>query len=160
MWLPVTVELWLTDVLKMHLHCAEVSTSWMYDLFWGTSWVHVKMIHVPSMYRSLHNAGTLQEHLSTTIQLLLAITLQAHVDVTFQMWRKYYWQSHWTQMLRLHMKCEWNVSSWNIGGTFCQSLKCSQHVNTRFHRPSPPVTGTIPFMVINLLDGGLNDQIP
>ena len=87
----------------------------------------------------VHNAGTLQEHLSTTIQLLLAITLQAHVDVTFQMWQKCYWWSHCRQMLRLHFKCEWNVSGWNIGRTLWQSLKCSQHVNTCFHRPSPPV---------------------
>ena len=46
-------------------------------------------------------------------------------------------------MLRLHFKCEWNVSGWNIGRTLWQSLKCSQHVNTGFHRPSPPVFGNI-----------------
>ena len=46
------------------------------------------------------------------------------------------------QMFRLHLKCEWNVSGRNIGRTFCQSLKCSQHVNTCFHRPSPPVSIT------------------
>ena len=106
--------------------------------------MYLKMSHVPSMYPPVHNAGTLKEHLSTTIQLLLAITLQAHVEVTFQMWRKCYWQSHWMQMLRLHLKCEWNVSGWNIGRTFCQSLQCSQHVNTCFHRPSPPVWSEMP----------------
>ena len=53
------------------------------------------MTHVTSMYGPLHNAGTLQEHLSTTIQLLLAITLQAHV--------------------RLHLKCEGNVVGDHIG---------------------------------------------
>ena len=122
----------------------------------GTCWVHLEWMtrfevhsrcnwkrvlhsrctqHVPPV----HNAGTLQEHLSTTIQLSLAITLQAHVDVTFQMWQKCYWWSHCRQMLRLHLKCEWNVSGRNIGRTLWQSLKCSQHVNTRFHRPLPPV---------------------
>ena len=102
--------------------------------------MYLKTSHVPSMHPPVHNAGTLQEHLSATIQLLLTITLQAHVEVAFEMWRKWYWQSHWMQMLRLHVKCEWNVSGQNIGKTFCQSLKCSQHVNTHFHRTSPPVS--------------------
>ena len=47
--------------------------------------MYLKTSHVPSMYPLGHNAGTLQEHLSTTVQMLLAITLQAHVEVTFQM---------------------------------------------------------------------------
>ena len=149
MWLAITVELWLTDVLAMCLRCGQVGTCWVHGLFSGTSWMYpktsltfkmyLKTSHVPSMCPPVHNAGTLQEHLSTTIQLWLAITLQAHVEVTFQMWRKCYWQSHWMQMLRLHVKCEWNVSGQNIGRTFCQSLQCSQHVNTCFHRPLPPV---------------------
>ena len=139
MWLPITVELWLTDVLSMCLHCEQVGTCWVHGSFWHVLKMHLKTSHVPSMYPPVHNAGTLQEHLSTTIQLLLAITLQAHVEVTFQMWRKCYWWSHWMQMLRLHVKCEWNVSGQNIGRTFCQSLECSQHVNIHFHRPSPPV---------------------
>ena len=57
----------------------------MYDLFSGTFKMYLKMSHVPSMYSPVHNAGTLQEYLPNTIQLLLTITFQAHVEVTFVM---------------------------------------------------------------------------
>ena len=58
------------------------------------------------------------------------------------------------QMLRLHLKWKWNVSGQNIGRTFCQSLQCSQHVNTHFHRPSPPVWTKSAFHKLSNIDEG------
>ena len=73
----------------MCLHCVQVGHAG-YILNVGLIFSYILNVpqnesSIPDVPSPVHNAGTLQEHLSTTIQLLLAITLQAHVDVTFQM---------------------------------------------------------------------------
>ena len=133
----------------MFLQCACIVDRWVHAEYMAHFQVqlectqkralHSRCTWKWAMYTPVHNASTLQEHLLATIQLLLAITLQAHAEVTFQMWRMCILWEHWKQMLRLHLKYEWNVSGRNIEGTFCQSLKCSQYVNTHFQRPSPLV---------------------
>ena len=131
----------------MFLQCACIVHRWVHAGYILNVWFVLRYIlsacqnepctqHLPTSAYCRHIAGTSVNHNSTVIgnhiagtcwgyilnvkEMLLLITLDANVEVI--------------------LKCEWNVSGRNIGGTFCQSLKCSQRVNTCFHRPSPPVS--------------------
>ena len=125
MWLPITVELWLTDVLAMCLHCGQVGTCWVHGSFSGTSWMYpktrltfkmyLKMSHVHTCPQCKHIARTSVSHNSTVIgnhiagtcwgyisnvkDVYLVGTLEANVEVTFEIWVKCIWQEYWRNFL-------------------------------------------------------------